>query len=225
MKDAQLLKEFADERSEGAFRTLLDRHLPLVFGTARRITQNESLTEEIAQTVFLLLARKAESLSRESILSGWLYRTTRFVSMRAIRAEQRRKNREETAITMHLQTGPEHSWDSIAPRLDDALGRLAESDRRALLLHYFEGRNPAEIGEALGVKEHAARKRINRAAEKLRTILSRRGTAVTASVLAARTFARGISGSAGPARIQTGFAHIGASCLRSGRGGGRRTLR
>src|SRR5947207_15445919 len=83
MNDEQLLQSFAEHGSEAAFRTLVERHLPLVLGTARRITGESGLAEEVAQTVFILLARKARNLRPGTILSAWLYRATRFVAARA----------------------------------------------------------------------------------------------------------------------------------------------
>src|SRR5437870_6234117 len=90
MNDTQLVANFVQDGSEPAFRTLVERHFPLVLGTARRITGENGLAEEVAQTVFILLARKAPRLGPGTILSGWLYRTTRFVAARAVLAEQRR---------------------------------------------------------------------------------------------------------------------------------------
>jgi len=110
MNDNELLTKFADTKSDAAFRALVERHLPLVFGTARRITRDPALAEDIAQTVFLLLARKARDLSRESVLSGWFFRTTRFVSLRALRSEYRRKNRERIAVTMTLDNASDPLW-------------------------------------------------------------------------------------------------------------------
>jgi RNA polymerase sigma factor (sigma-70 family) len=47
---------------------------------------------------------------------------------------------------------------------------LAESDREAILMRYFEKRQLREIGERLGLSEEAARKRVDRALEKLRAL-------------------------------------------------------
>lgn len=184
-RDAELLEEFVENSSEEAFRTLVDRHLPLVFGTARRMTQNPALAEEVAQTVFILLAQKAGTLAREKVLSGWLFRTTRFVASRAIRSEQRRRQREETAMTMHLHDTRDETHTRIAAQLDEALARLGEQDRRAVLLRYFEGRKLSEVGTTLGIGEEAAKKRVSRAIDKLRLLLGRRGVNVSAAALAA----------------------------------------
>ncbi len=183
--DAELLKEFVNDRSETAFRTLLERHLGLVFGTARRMTRDAALAEEIAQVVFLLLVQKAARLSRETVLSGWLYRTTRFVAARAIRSEQRRRRREEEAIHMHWQESSHAADSRITADLDEALARLGEQDRQAILLRYLEGHHTAEVAQALGIGEEAAKKRVARALEKLREILARRGVKVSAAALAA----------------------------------------
>ncbi|HEY6228336.1 MAG TPA: sigma-70 family RNA polymerase sigma factor, partial [Verrucomicrobiae bacterium] len=185
MNDNELLTKFAETKSDAAFRALVDRYLPLVFGTARRITRDEALAEDIAQTVFLLLAQKARDLSRESVLSGWFFRTTRFVSLRALRSEHRRKNRERIAVTMSLDNASDPLWQRVSPELDEALACLSESDRRAVLLRFFEGATLARVGNSLGVSEEAAKKRVSRAVEKLREILSRRGVPVSAAALAA----------------------------------------
>ena len=47
-------------------------------------------------------------------------------------------------------------------------GGLREKDRRAIVLRFYEGRNLREVGLALGASEDAAKKRVNRALEKLR---------------------------------------------------------
>jgi hypothetical protein len=60
---------------------------------------------------------------------------------------------------------------------------LGEKDREAVLLRFFEGRAFGEIGAALRVSEDAARVRVNRALEKLRELLEKRGVASTAAAL------------------------------------------
>jgi RNA polymerase sigma factor (sigma-70 family) len=185
MNDAQLLQSFAEQNSEAAFRSLVERHLPLVFGTARRMTGDNALAEDIAQTVFILLAGKAKRLGRDTILSGWLYRTTRFVTARALTSEQRRRRREQEALTMQSSIPSDSSWLRLGPQLDDALARLGETDRNAILLRYFEQQSLRDVGLALGLSEEAAKKRVARALEKLRRTLSRHGAEISAAALAA----------------------------------------
>src|SRR5262245_19389091 len=101
MDDRNLLEAYARDASEEAFGELVRRHLAWVYSVALRHLGNPALAEDIAQSVFVLLARKAKNLRSGAILVGWLFRTTRFVSQRALRAERRRKGREETAASMN----------------------------------------------------------------------------------------------------------------------------
>jgi RNA polymerase sigma factor (sigma-70 family) len=114
--DQELLRAFVRERSEDAFRRMVNRHLNLVFATARRILGDPQLAEEIAQGVFLLLARKAGDIGNQQPLAGWLYHTARHHALNASRAEGRRRQR----------TTPEPEW--IAAELEGA-SRNSRRDR------------------------------------------------------------------------------------------------
>src|SRR5207253_6884818 len=72
----------------------------------------------------------------------------------------------------------EYKWALVKPKLDEAMSRLNESDRRAIVLKYYEKKTFREIGTALGIKEEAARKRVSRATEKLRGLLASNGALV-----------------------------------------------
>jgi RNA polymerase sigma factor (sigma-70 family) len=184
MNDPELLASFVREQSESAFRSLVERHAALVLGTARRQTGDAALAEEIVQTVFVLLARKAAGLSGRTVLAGWLYRTTCFVAARARLSEQRRRRREQEAASMQPQVQSDPAWPRVARELDDGLGRLRDTDRNALLLRYVEDRPLREVSVSLGVSEEAAKKRIARALEKLRQLLQQRGCQISAGALA-----------------------------------------
>jgi len=74
-------------------------------------------------------------------------------------------------------------WGSIHPVLDAALDQLNSADRNAVLLHYFEKQGYHAIGQALGISEQAAQKRVSRALARLRELLARRGLTTTAATL------------------------------------------
>jgi RNA polymerase sigma factor (sigma-70 family) len=183
--DAVQLRQFVEKGDEEAFCKLVSRHFALVYGTALRLTNHDaSLAEDVAQTVFTDLARKARHLPRGIILPGWLYQATRFAGAKAVRGEQRRRAREQEAFLMQElapETSPE--WERIRPVLDAAVGKLSRKDRDAILLHYFEQKSFRDVGAALGLTDDAAQKRVSRALEKLRTILARLGITVPGSAL------------------------------------------
>jgi RNA polymerase sigma factor (sigma-70 family) len=184
LNDRQLLARYT-EGSEAAFGELVSRYVNLVYSSALRRTGGDaSLAQDAAQLVFTDLARRAKSLPLEVSLAGWLHRATRFATARLMRTERRRQARERAALAMNALQ-PEHSsdWDSIRPVLDQALDRLNQPDRDALLLRFFEQRTLAEIGQTLGSNEDAARKRVSRALEKLRAHLARCGVTSTVSAL------------------------------------------
>lgn len=184
MNDWNLLQAYVRDGSEAAFRELVDRHLRLVHAAALRQVGDSALAEDVAQGVFLLLAKKAASFGPDVVLAGWLFRTTRFMACRARRTEQRRRQREEQALAMNPTSAQpsDTPWSDVAPELDAALESLGRSDREALLLRYGQDQSHREVGEALGINEETARKRVGRALDRLRHALLARGLAPTLSV-------------------------------------------
>jgi RNA polymerase sigma factor (sigma-70 family) len=183
--DAQLLQQYTRERSESAFGELVTRHIDLVYSVALRIVGGDRhLAQDVTQTVFADLARKAWSLPREVLLAGWLHRHTSYTAAKAVRTERRRKAREQTAMEMRaLDDNTAPTWEQIAPVLDEAMNQLSASDRDAIVLRFLKRQDFRAVGSALGVGEDAAQKRVSRALEKLRTFLNRRGVTLTATTL------------------------------------------
>src|SRR5688500_8191402 len=98
LDDAELLRHCGTNRSEEALSILINRHLDLVYSSALRQVRDPHLAKDVAQSVFLLLAKKGRSLMPETILTGWLYRSTRFIALESVRAENRRRAREHAAM-------------------------------------------------------------------------------------------------------------------------------
>ena len=186
--DGTLLRDYAQSGSEEAFAELVRRYMDLVYSTAlRAVNGDEPLAKDVSQSVFMDLARKASSLSKRSVLSGWFYTSACFAAAKAVRSERRREAREQEAHAMQEQissTSERTDWDKIRPALDSAMLELRDSDREALLLRYFERRSLAEVGGRLGLSENAARMRVGRALERLRERLNRRGVTSSAVALA-----------------------------------------
>ena len=183
--DIQLLERFAARGDEDAFRQLVGRHVDLVYSAALRLGNGDApLAEDVAQNVFTDLARKAGTLPRDTVLTGWLYEAARFATANVIRAERRRQAREQEAHAMQ-ELAPESTpaWEDLGPVLDDAMGELSPPDRNAILLRYFQNQDFQAVARALGVSEAAAQKRVSRAVERLRESLAQRGVTAGAQGL------------------------------------------
>jgi RNA polymerase sigma factor (sigma-70 family) len=185
--DADLLRRYVHERDEPAFAELVQRHLGLVYSVAlRRVGGDAHLAEDVTQRVFAVLARKALTLVGRPTLSGWLYTTAHLTSAVVVRGERRRKVHESEAQLMQntlSSSEPAADWTRLRPVIDDVMIALKEDDREAIALRFFEKRSFVEVGAALRVTEEAARKRVDRALEKLRTLLMQRGITSTTAAL------------------------------------------
>ncbi len=193
LNDHELLVEFARSGSEPAFAELVARHVNLVYSAALRFCGDAQHCEEITQAVFIILARKAGKLSPRVVLSGWLYQTARLTAANLVKGEIRRQQREQEAYMQStLNETDAAAWAQLAPLLDEAMGRLGETDRNAVVLRFFENKTAAEVAAALKLTEAAAHKRVNRALDKLRKIFSKRGVTLSAAMIAGTVAANSV---------------------------------
>jgi RNA polymerase sigma factor (sigma-70 family) len=214
----QLLADYVRNGSEEAFRELVTRYLALVHSTAIRLVGgNTHLAEDVAQIVFVDLARKARTLPGDVMLGGWLHRDTCFVAAKTMRSERRRQSRERHAVEMNsCQNHSASDLMLVAPILDEAINQLGAEDRTAILLRFFEQRDLRSVGNALGSNEDAARMRVNRALEKLHSRLKHRG--VTLSVAALGTGLAAEAVTAAPAGLAVTISSVALAGAAAGTG-------
>lgn len=186
MTDVELLKQHRGG-SDSAFTDLVRRHLGWVYGLARRRLRDAHLADDVAQAVFILLHRKSPQFSGDGSLIAWLHKTAWYVSETAAREQKRRQVREtEAAKIRPTESLPEAGeWEELAPLLDRLIDQLSRSDREIILLRYFREISVDELATQIGTTPGAARKRVERAVERLRILAEKSGHGIGGASLSA----------------------------------------
>ena len=186
MEDRLLLQRFVQDNSEEAFAALTARYLNLVYAVCRRELADAETAEDVTQAVFLILARKAPSLGRNVVLSGWLFQTARFAAKNArLQATRRAAYEQKATEALMEQHTEDKQWAEIEPFLNQSLSALKASERDCVLLRFFQGQTFAEVGASLGLSEEAARKRLARSLDKMRQFFVKNGVIVPVIALPA----------------------------------------
>jgi RNA polymerase sigma factor (sigma-70 family) len=216
--DGRLLEQFIADRDAAAFETLVRRHGPMVLGVCRRVVGNLHDAEDAFQAAFLVLARKAASVSPREAVGNWLYGVARTTALRARAANARRRLRERQVKDMPQPEAVRPSAiDELLPLLDDELARLPDKYRLAVVLCDLEGRSRRDAARQLQVPEGTLSSRLTTARRMLAKRLARHGLAVSAATLAGV-----LAPAAAPASVPAPLlaATVKAACLlATGQGG------
>ena len=184
--DGQLVDRFARARDEAAFAALLRRHGPMVLAVCRRVLVRYQDAEDAFQATFLLLACKAASIRKQGSVGSWLHGVARRLALKAKEQGDRRRVNEGRAVSMRKTgTGVDAAWGDLREALDEALQRLPEHYRTALVICHLEGRTHEEAARQLGCPTATLRSRLTRGRKLLRTELTRRGLTLSAGALGA----------------------------------------
>ena len=188
MDDWVLLSRYVESGCQESFQAIVTRHTGWVFALSVRAVRDRHLAEDVTQAVFIILARKASSIRPGTPLAAWLFKVSRFAVSDALKRRTRMRNRENRFAEFFRATSDQASnaselSDELSGDLDEAVACLSETDRQAILLRFYEGKSLAEVGQIMGSSEEAAKKRVARAIQKLRTHFARRGAIVPLALL------------------------------------------
>jgi len=154
LSDAHLLAQFVQRHDDEAFRVLIERHGPLVRGVCRRWLPNSADRDDAFQATFLVLARRANSISQADRLGSWLHsvalrtaRKLRFSIDRRQRLEELRAQLPDVAVAPVIPT------NDLARLLDEELARLPEKYRQSVLLCHVQGLSRREAATKLEIPE------------------------------------------------------------------------
>ena len=206
LSDSHLLARWLENQNEAAFRGLVERYAGLVFVAAQRCSGSDEHAAEAVQLTFITLAKRAKSLGSSESLAGWLHQTAVLQAKNLMRRQQR-ELRKRQHLHAHMEKHPPQSapeaWTRMQPVIDDALSSLTHGDREALLLRFYRSLTIREVGVALGIATAAAQKRLDRAMERLRRQLSRRGCEVGGTLATALVVGFGADAKAAVPGIST----------------------
>ncbi len=179
------LKALRAGETSTACRTIVERYGPLVKATCFRVLCDQGLAEDAAQETFLLLMRKARSLSLEISLAGWLYHAAYRTALNHRRAARRRRMRETSAAALYaLAHAPQPNlWAEIEPHLDEAMASLPERQRTLVVQCYFQNQSQRSAAAALNCSESLVSRELSAAIETLRRFFAKRRVVVTSAAL------------------------------------------
>jgi RNA polymerase sigma factor (sigma-70 family) len=203
--DLTLLQRYHRHGDASAFAELMRTHAGMVYATAQRVTRDAALAEDVAQEVFLKLAR-ASHQTIESV-GAWLHHVTRQRACDAIRSKVTRQRYEPAAEQWH-DSGREATWEEIEPLVDEALDALPEASRSLLVEHYLVQCPQQEIARRLGVSQSTVSRKIDTALQALRDGLAKKGV-LCGTGLAGLLTAHPVQ--AAPPTVMTSLNKIGMS--------------
>jgi RNA polymerase sigma factor (sigma-70 family) len=184
--DAVLLQQFVRRRDETAFAQIVERHGPLVLSACMRILNHRQDAEDAFQTTFLVLARKAGSITRRQSLSSWIYRVAFRVALKARSVRTRQAMSEINVDEVPApDDAPAWVWRDMRPVLDEEVNRLPMKYRLPFILCYLEGKTNAQAAATLKCPPGTVMSRLAWARERLRNRLALRGVALSTGALAA----------------------------------------
>lgn len=168
--EALIAKALGGDRR--AFGQLVERHYDFIFRTACKWCGKVSDAEDVAQDVCVKLAGILKSFDGRSAFTSWLYRVT----LNAVRDMQRARSRRGRNVDRYAEVTPdeflpEQEDSAAAKELWNAVRRLPDQQRDAVLLIYAEGMSHAEAGVIMGCKEATVSWHVHEAKKTLRGLL------------------------------------------------------
>src|SRR6266511_565573 len=133
--DRECLESWARHREAHSLQTLVERYLGFVHSSALRRTGDAAQAAEVTRAVFLVLARRARKLPKNTVMAGWLFHVTA-VARRKIKGKPRRAGGWRWLRRRPRSDPPPDAtlWTRVAPKLDAAIDRLSARQRDAVLL-------------------------------------------------------------------------------------------
>jgi RNA polymerase sigma factor (sigma-70 family) len=215
LSDAELLEGFRARGDQAAFEALVRRHGPMVWGVCRRVLRRTCDAEDAFQATFLVLVRKAGCIRPAGHVGRWLHGVAYRTATRARAQAARRVDKERQAQAPVACRLCRDDWQELLPLLDQAIDRLPERYRDAVLLCELQGKSRRAAARQLGWPEGTLSGRLARARRLLAKRLAQHGPPFSATALAA-ALARQATAAPVPARLMHDTARAAGILAASG---------
>lgn len=168
-----LLSRYHRHGDAAAFGVLVREHAGMVFATAKRVTGDAALAEDVAQETFLELARSGQGTVQS--VAAWLHRVAWRKACNMTRGESRRRRNEQLAAAERQSDNFEPAWEDLEPQIDAALNDLPAALRELLMAHFLEGRAQQELALNMGVSQSTVSRQLEAGVSELRVRLRSQG--------------------------------------------------
>jgi RNA polymerase sigma-70 factor, ECF subfamily len=166
--DRELVRRVAQDGDEESFLALYERHTPLLYRFALRLTgHRRQQAEDLVQETWLRAVRGLGAFRWEAQFGTWLSA----IAVRCCGSDRRRESRE--VLVADGAPEPQTNAPDYATRLDleHAIAQLPVAYRTVLLLHDVEGYTHQEIGQLLAIPVGTSKAQLFRARRRMRAQL------------------------------------------------------
>lgn len=183
MQDPEIIDKILRNDHAG-FELLIKKYQDLVYATCFRLLKNRADSEDISQEVFLEIFRSLVHLKNVDDMSGWIFRIAYSKCISLLRKKNPAKaassvDPEQTVKQLEMdpknsnRETPYHSLEQKEASiiLFEKIDQLPDNQKRAILLHKFEGYSHKEICEKMDLSQASVESLIYRAKVSLRKSL------------------------------------------------------
>lgn len=167
--DASILEALADRQRDRAATLLVQAHARAVGRACMALLGSQSEAEDALQETLLAALDGLENFRGDGTLRAWLLSVARRRCARRLEARARERELKQSSSTPEAEPSPERL--SMARRARLLLGEIRPTEREALVLRFAADLRFREVGEACGIDEATARKRVSRGLARLRSLL------------------------------------------------------
>ena len=184
--DADLMLRVRDG-DEDSFRVLLDKHRNSLVHFLYRMVQEQPVSEELAQEVFLRIYRSRASYEPTARFTTWMFRIATHLALNWLRDAKHERSQErldeDRSSGMPARELPDRKlsveqrmvYQARLQEVRDAIATLPEKQRAAVLMHKYEEMEYSQIAGVLEISESAVKSLLFRAYETLRARLAHMG--------------------------------------------------